>query len=151
MSLLSTIKRNVHIHQVMWSDINTHWHVCVHPCQGGLDQRGTWTLYVYNTMLKGSFHNGPRWGWDDGYGLSLGVSAAGLGPLWVYGIRSSAICQHWVGTDPWPGPGAVHTRTTFTNLTLGARWGGQQNTHVLNRRTVHLHLTTCFCSHLMIS
>lgn len=55
---------------------------------------------------KGSFHNGPRWGWDDGYGLLLGVNAPGLGPLQVDSVTSFAICQHWVGTNPWPGPGA---------------------------------------------
>lgn len=58
-----------------------------------------------SSVLKGSFHNGPWWGWDDGYGLSLGVNAAGLGPPQVYSVTSFAICQHWVGTNPWPGLG----------------------------------------------
>lgn len=54
---------------------------------------------LFNTMLKGSFHKGPQWGRDDGYGLSLGVSAAGLGPPRVCSVTSFAICQHWVGTN----------------------------------------------------
>ncbi|TNN59845.1 hypothetical protein EYF80_029951 [Liparis tanakae] len=49
-------------------------------------------LDVSNAALKGSFHNGPRRGWDDGYGLSLGVNAAAW---WVYGVPFFAICQHW--------------------------------------------------------
>lgn len=76
-------------------------------------------LYVYETMLKGSLHNGPWWGWDDGYGLSLRVNAAGPGPPQVYSVTSFAICQHWVGTNPWPGLGQRTPgppRTTHTSL-----------------------------------
>lgn len=60
---------------------------------------------VCTTVLKGGFHNGPWWAWDDGYGLSLGVNAAGPGPLQVYNVTSFAICHHCVGINPWPGLG----------------------------------------------
>lgn len=93
--------------------------------------------YVCNTMLKGSFHNGPWWGWDDGYGLSLGVNKAGLRPPQVYTVTSFAICQHWVGTNPWPGLGQ---HIPGPHLTLRAGWGGRQDTQELHRRAVHLHI-----------
>lgn len=100
-------------------------------------------LYVYDTVLKGSFHNGPRWGWDDGYGLSLGVSAAGLGPPQVCSVTSFAICQHWVGTNPWPGLGLLTPgppTTTHTPRFQGKGGGGQGGTQVLPSRAVHLNI-----------
>lgn len=69
-------------------------------------------LCVFNAMLKGSFHKGPWWGWDDGYGLSLGVNAAGLGA--TAGLRRYLLCHLSAlgGHKSMTGSGAAHSGAT---------------------------------------
>lgn len=126
--------KHSNINQTTRTWINIYWHVHVHPCQGGQD--------LGDTMLKGGFHNGPQWGWNDGYALSLEVNATGLRPLQVHAVASFAICEHWVGTSPWPGPGQhAPGPPTMAHLSLRGKVGEVNLAHVQHRRRVHLHIT----------
>lgn len=132
----------------MWTHVNAHWHACVHPCQGGLNQRVTWTHgKAASIMAPGEAEMMDmvcRWEW----------TPRAWGHCWSTALPPlPSVSTGWAQTHD-RGLGQTHISITFNNthLTLGAKWAGQHTTH--KYRSAHLHSvsynSTHFCSEQMI-